>query len=94
MSERRFQVGERVLVSRAEDGAGHEQATVADAYELLVNGEKRPTIVVDFADGKRAWLTVTERNVRPLPLPDAAEAPSDGQELSTPDAGARGAAAL
>ena len=37
MSEdRRYFVGERVLVSRAQDGENHEEATVVDFYELLI----------------------------------------------------------
>ena len=37
--DRRYFVGERVLASRALDGGGHEEATVVDFYELLIEGD-------------------------------------------------------
>jgi hypothetical protein len=64
--ERRYFVGERVLVSRAQDGENHEEATVVDFYELLMQGDKIPSVVVDFDDGQRVYLTAREPNVRPL----------------------------
>ena len=59
-------VGERVLVSRAENGEDHEEATVVDFYELLINKESIPSVVVDFDDGERKYLTAKEPNVMPL----------------------------
>jgi hypothetical protein len=63
VDERRFLVGERVLASRAEDGQGHEEGTVVDSYQLLMNGEARPMVVVGFADGERKWMTASAPNV-------------------------------
>ena len=56
-------VGERVLVSRDGSGANHEEATVWDYYELLINDDKRPMVVVDFDDGERKWVPAEEPNV-------------------------------
>jgi len=56
-------VGERVLVSREGSGANHEEATVWDYYELLINSDKRPMVVVDFDDGERKWIPAEEPNV-------------------------------
>jgi hypothetical protein len=64
--ERRYFVGERVLVSRAQDGANHEEATVVDFYELLIEGDKVPSAVVDFDDGERLYLSAREPNVLPI----------------------------
>jgi hypothetical protein len=61
--DRRYFVGERVLVSRAQDGENHEEATVVDFYELLIEGDKIPSVVVDFDDGERLYLTAREPNV-------------------------------
>jgi hypothetical protein len=69
--ERRYFVGERVLVSRAQDGTGHEEATVVDFYELLIEGDKIPSIVVDFDDGERLYLSAREPNVLPIEPEDA-----------------------
>jgi hypothetical protein len=66
MPDRRYMVGERVLVSRAETGADHEEATVVDFYELLINRESIPSVVVDFDDGQRKYLTAKEPNVMPF----------------------------
>jgi hypothetical protein len=67
MSEdRRYFVGERVLISRAQDGENHEEATVVDFYELLIEGDKLPSVVVDFDDGERLYLTAREPNVLPI----------------------------
>ena len=62
--------GERVLVSRAQDGENHEEATVVDFYELLIEGDKIPSVVVDFDDGERLYLTAREPNVLPIDLED------------------------
>ena len=59
-------VGERVLASRAETGADHEEATVVDFYELLINKESIPSVVVDFDDGERKYMTAKEPNVMPF----------------------------
>src|ERR1700759_377060 len=59
-------VGERVLVSRAENGSDHEEATVVDFYELLINRQSIPSIVVDFDDGERKYMTAKEPNVMPF----------------------------
>ena len=64
--DRRYFVGERVMVSRAQDGENHEEATVVDFYELLIEGDKLPSVVVDFDDGERLYLTAREPNVVPV----------------------------
>jgi hypothetical protein len=66
--DRRYFVGERVLVSRAQDGENHEEATVVDFYELLIEGDKLPSVVVDFDDGERLYLTAREPNILPIDL--------------------------
>jgi hypothetical protein len=66
MPDRRYMVGERVLVSRAENGEDHEEATVVDFYELLINRESIPSVVVDFDDGERKYMTAKEPNVMPF----------------------------
>jgi hypothetical protein len=68
--ERRYFVGERVLVARAQDGANHEEATVVDFYELLIEGDKIPSVVVDFEDGERLYLSAREPNVLPIESKD------------------------
>ena len=71
MADRRYMVGERILVSREETGMNHEEATVVDYYELLTNEDTIPSVVVDFDDGERRYLTASEPNV--LELPDRDE---------------------
>jgi hypothetical protein len=66
MPDRRYMVGERVLVSRAENGEDHEEATVVDFYELLIDRESIPSVVVDFDDGERKYITAKEPNVMPF----------------------------
>jgi hypothetical protein len=61
-------IGERVLVSRAQDGENHEEATVVDYYELLIEGDSIPSVVVDFDDGERVYLTAREPNVLTIDL--------------------------
>jgi hypothetical protein len=68
MPERRLMIGERVLVSRAQDGQNHEEATVVDYYELLIEGDSIPSVVVDFDDGERVYLTAREPNVLTIEL--------------------------
>src|SRR5215469_16500691 len=77
MADRRYMVGERVLVSRAETGSDHEEATVVDFYELLINKESIPSVVVDFDDGERKYMTAKEPNVMPF---DEDEEPDWGDE--------------
>ena len=60
-------IGERVLVSRAQDGENHEEATVVDYYVLLIQGDQTPSVVVDFDDGERLYLSAMEPNVKRIP---------------------------
>ena len=64
-------VGERVMVSRAQDGENHEEATVVDFYELLIEGDRLPSVVVDFDDGERLYLTAGKPNVTAIDPDDA-----------------------
>jgi hypothetical protein len=75
--ERRYFVGERVLVSRVQDGENHEEATVVDFYELLIEGDKIPSVVVDFDDGERLYITAREPNVMPIELDEGEEDDED-----------------
>jgi hypothetical protein len=76
VAERRYLVGERVLVSRAQDGRNHEEATVTDFYELLMSGQEPiPTAVVDFDDGQRLYITARAPDF--LPLEDEEEEDDD-----------------
>lgn len=60
-------VGERVLVSRAQDGQNHEEATVTDFYEILMSGQPPiPTAVVDFDDGQRLYITARAPDFLPM----------------------------
>jgi hypothetical protein len=68
------------MVSRAQDGENHEEATVVDFYELLIEGDKIPSVVVDFDDGERLYLTAREPNVLPLDLEDAEDEDDDWDE--------------
>jgi hypothetical protein len=77
--DRRYFVGERVMVSRAQDGENHEEATVVDFYELLIEGDKLPSVVVDFDDGERLYLTAREPNVLPID-PDDGDDEDDGED--------------
>jgi hypothetical protein len=65
-----YKVGDRVLASRAQDGENHEDATVVDAYSLIIGGEERPMVVVAFRDGDRAWLEASSADVMPAPEED------------------------
>jgi hypothetical protein len=78
--DRRYFVGERVLVSRARDGAKHEKATVVDFYELLIEGDKIPSVVVDFDDGERLYLPAREPDVVPSDLEDEDEPDDEDDE--------------
>jgi hypothetical protein len=87
MTERRYTVGEKALVSRDENGENHEEATVVDSYHLLIGEESRPMVVVDFGDGERKWMTAVEPNI--LPIEDAdetdAETGKTGDQAGTGD---------
>ena len=72
-------IGERVLVARAQDGENHEEATVVDYYVLLISGDQTPSVVVDFDDGERLYLSALEPNVRRMPDDEPDEAP--GKEV-------------
>jgi hypothetical protein len=87
MGTLRFAVGDRVLAARAEDGQGHEQATVVDAYELLINLEPRPMVVVDFEDGERRWLTASAPNVLALPAELSADDDEEDELAEEEDEG-------
>jgi len=78
--DRRYFVGERVMVSRAQDGENHEEATVVDFYELLIEGDKIPSVVVDFDDGERLYLTAREPDVLPIDLEDSDDEDDDWGE--------------
>jgi hypothetical protein len=78
VADRRYIVGERVLASRAEDGQNHEEATVVDYYVLLTEGDSIPSIVVDFDDGERKYMTAREPDI--LPLPEEEENDDDWDE--------------
>jgi hypothetical protein len=73
MTETRFSVGDDVLVSRDGSGENHERGTVADSYELIINGESRPTIAVDFEGGAREYVTAEAPNVLPIPAEEKPE---------------------
>jgi hypothetical protein len=73
---RRFEVGDTARVSRAQNGAGHEDATVIDVYDLLMEGDKIPMVVVDFDDGQRMWVRDEEPDVL-LPEPEEEDARDD-----------------
>jgi hypothetical protein len=86
MPDRRYMVGERVLVSRAENGEGHEEATVVDFYELLINKESIPSVVVDFDDGERKYITAKEPNVMPMDEDEEPEWDDEDEDESGEDA--------
>ena len=60
-----FRVGDRVLASRAQDGTGHEEATVVDSYSLIIGDENRPMVCVEFPDGARVFLRTDGEDVLP-----------------------------
>src|SRR5215469_18930654 len=82
MADRRYMVGERVLVSRAETGSDHEEATVVDFYELLINRESIPSVVVDFDDGERKYITAKEPNVMPFDEDEEPDWDDDSEDES------------
>jgi hypothetical protein len=90
VADRRYIVGERVLASRAEDGQNHEEATVVDYYVLLTEGDSIPSIVVDFDDGERKYMTAREPDILPLPEEEddddwADEEDDDGETDDVPE---------
>jgi hypothetical protein len=87
MDEPRYYVGERVLVSRTQDGRGHEEATVVDYYQLLIEGSSIPSVVVDFDDGDRLYLPAREPNVLPLEAEDEPEWDDDERDEEPEPAG-------
>jgi len=74
-----YTVGDRVLASRAQDGANHEEGEVVDAYNLIIGDETRPMVVVEFEDGNREWFTAAEPNVLPVVPEDEGEEAADGE---------------
>jgi hypothetical protein len=85
MEQQRFMIGERVLVSRAQDGENHEEATVVDYYVLLIEGDQTPSVVVDFDDGERLYLAARELNVRRIELEDKPEGQHEPEEEAADD---------
>jgi hypothetical protein len=79
MSELLYKVGDRVLASRGQDGENHEEATVVDAYSLLIGEEVRPMVRVEFEDGELVFLTATEPDVRPIVTEEDEEDEEDGE---------------
>jgi hypothetical protein len=73
MIENPYRVGDLLLASRAEDGRSHEQATVVDAYVLIIEGDERPMVCVEFSDGARVYLRADGPDVKPRPSPDEAQ---------------------
>lgn len=89
MTDRRYTPGERALVSRDESGENHEEATVIDYYLLLIGEESRPTVVVDFDDGERKWMTAVEPNILPIE-PEEEESSEEDAEGVDVEAGDEG----
>ncbi len=69
-----------MLVSRAQDGENHEEATVVDYYVLLIEGNQTPSVVVDFDDGERLYLSAMEPNVKRVPDDEPDEEAADEVE--------------
>jgi len=70
MIQNPYSVGDSVLASRTEDGENHEEATVVDAYSLIIGPDERPMVCVEFGDGHRAYLRSDGADVRPVPEPE------------------------
>src|SRR4029079_15173597 len=66
MARMRYSVGDRVLVSRAENGEDHERGVVIDSYELIIGEQRKPMVVVEFEDGERKYMTAATPNVLPV----------------------------
>jgi hypothetical protein len=84
MAERRFEVGDTALVSRAQNGQDHEEATVIDVYELLIAEDRIPMIVVDFDDGERLWIRAEEPDVLVIE-PEQEEAAEESEPVEEPE---------
>jgi len=72
-----YKVGDRVLAARAQDGQNHEEATVVDAYTLIMGPEERPMVCVEFPDGERVYLQANGDDVQTVALEEP-EAVPDG----------------
>jgi hypothetical protein len=78
-------VGERVLASRDQSGANHEEATVYDFYELLIGEDRTPQVVVDFDDGQRVLMIAREPNVRAIEEDQVSDEFDDDDLADEPD---------
>ena len=65
-----YSVGDKVLVSRDENGEDHERGVVIDSYELIIGEERKPMVVVEFEDGERKYMTAATPNVLPVYEPE------------------------
>ena len=65
--------------------------TVVDYYVLLTEGDSIPSIVVDFDDGERKYMTAREPDI--LPLPEEGDDGWDDEEEDEAPETADGAAA-
>jgi hypothetical protein len=95
MARLRFNVGDKVDASRAENGEDHERGVVIDSYELIIGEQRKPMVVVEFEDGERKYMTAATPNVLPVYEEDEEESspepePKPGPE---PEAGAGAAEA-
>jgi hypothetical protein len=72
-----YKVGDRVLASRAQDGENHEEASVVDAYSLIIGGDEQPMVCVLFDDGERVYLRPDGPDVQPMPEPEDEAEPAD-----------------
>jgi hypothetical protein len=94
MARRRYSVGDKVDVSRAETGEDHERAVVIDSYELIIGEERKPMVVVEFEDGERKYMTAATPNVLPVyeepeedEAAEAEAAEAEADEAGPPEAG-------
>ena len=89
MAKMRYSVGDKVDVSRAENGEDHERAVVIDSYELIIGEERKPMVVIEFEDGERKYMTATTPNVLPVYEEDERtrpEAEDEAEAVDEPDA--------
>ena len=75
MARMRFNVGDKVDASRAENGEDHERGVVIDSYELLIGEQRKPMVVVEFEDGERKYMTAATPNILPVYEEDEEEEP-------------------
>ena len=80
MIQNPFKVGDSVRASRSEDGENHEEATVVDAYSLIIGEEERPMVCVEFPDGVRVYLRSDGADVRPAEEPEEEDAGPGGDD--------------